>query len=285
MAANLVPVTGYILAVILGGTALYYWRRSTGLYALLVEGANRFEEMRQRGIALEGTLAKSDERYKTHREQTQRLERGIEEAHHKTAELVRRLELKEHETRVVSEKLALQKGHLEKQVIKFQDIARLAEDRERQGTVTLQEQALREQELKLSLSDALRDKGDLEKRFKDADPQEMRKLKRKMAQYDRLYASMKGLKEMADERNRNWEVALRRLSEALLPKVGAHAYTGQEPLGPLVGQALQSIGAQLIDDNELVASGNLHAPTDHDDIQGRDSGAMADEGADTDGIS
>jgi chromosome segregation ATPase len=261
----------------LGGFALYYWRRSTGLYALLVEGANRFEELRQRGTALEAANTKADERYKQHREQAQRLERAIEDARQKTAELTRRLELKEHEARVVSEKLELQKGHLEKQLIKFQDLARIAEDRRMAAEATVQEHVLREQELNLRIKDLDKARGDLERRLADADPAEMRKIKRKIAQFDRLYASMRGLKEMADERNRNWEVALRHLSEALLKKGGAHAYTGKEPIGPLVAQALQSIGAQLIDDNEPDVSEHQQSMAAE-----RDGGTAADEGADSD---
>jgi myosin heavy subunit len=274
---NLLPALGYILAAIAGGFALYYWRRAGGFYDLLVEGANRFEELRQRGQQLESALAKAEARLKQHKETAQSLERAVDETRGQAAELAKKLEAKEHEVRYVAEKLELQKGHLEKQLAKaaeqLQTDGGARQETEARHSAALAETRQRASQRERELSDRLRDvnaklesaekrlaaetasRAVLEKRVSDADPVEMQRLKRKVAQFDRLYSSMKGLREMADERNRNWEVALRKLSAWIIKqRSGGRAGALPEAIGPLVGQALQVIGAQLIDDAEIMAA-------------------------------
>lgn len=258
--------TALVLMFVTATLAVYYWRRSAGLYSLLVEGANRFEEMRQRNATLEQAMEKAEERFKQHRESQARLERAVAEARDKTVELTRRVETKEHETRLVSEKLELQKGHLEKQLAKAEaQIARFDQTRQELEIELMQarqaaeaaeaELTLKERDWRSRQAEADREKVALEKRNKAGDPVEMKRLKRKIAQYDRLYASMKGLREMTEERNRNWEVALRKLSGWIIKENGVPTTDVEtRDIGPLVGQALSAIGAQLIDDNEIPSS-------------------------------
>jgi hypothetical protein len=60
---------------------------------------------------------------------------------------------------------------------------------------------------------------------------------------------MKGLREMTDERNRNWEVALKKMAAYIVnAKHGGKAVMDHKAVGPLVGEALELIGAQLVDD-------------------------------------
>jgi chromosome segregation ATPase len=87
--------------------------------------------------------------------------------------------------------------------------------------------------------------------------QEVKRLKKKVLHLQFLYSTMKGLKEMAEERNTNWEVALRSLSlhtlEQKLTKAprGASAKdNGSKTLGVMVAEALEAIGSQLVDDGE-----------------------------------
>jgi hypothetical protein len=244
MPANIAPALGFVALAITGGLAVYYWRRSAGLYALLVEGANRFEELRHRNAQLEQIQAKAEEKFKQHREAQARLTQSTDEARAQAAELARKLEAKEAETRLISEKLELQKGHLEKQLAKTQEMLRVAEEQRL-------DQMLKEKELQAKLIEAEQHKADVESRAKAMDPAELRKLKRKIAQYDRLYSSMKGLREMSEERNRNWEVALRKLSLWVLADGGeTRPDLAQMPIGPLVAKSMQAIGAQLIDDHD-----------------------------------
>lgn len=73
-------------------------------------------------------------------------------------------------------------------------------------------------------------------------PGEIKRYKSRAARMEQLYTSMKGLREMAEERNSNWEAALRLLAAhingcAPSPGVGTGAF---------VGLALEKIGAHLV---------------------------------------
>lgn len=300
MPSQFIPVIGLVVVTMTGGLALYYWRRSASLYALLVEGANRFEEVRQRSVALEAGIQRSDERLKQQRDLQLELSADLDAAREQAAQATQRLEMKEHEIRVVTEKLELQKGHLERQWLKAQEqLTRLDEERQALGAALEQarreaaaanqtterelaalraEHHLRERDWQSRLKEAERAREAAERHVakvsevkdKNADASaEVRRLKRKVAQYDRLYASMKGLREMSDERNRNWEVALRKLAGHVVGQHGASQHgiskadAAEAPLGPLVGKALQIVGAQLIDDGEGLVGADHYG--DHDD--------------------
>jgi chromosome segregation ATPase len=265
MPAHVIQAIGYIIGVICAGFALYYWRRAVSLYSLLVEGANRFEEIRQRNQLLEKTLTKAEQKFTQHKEQVARLEKGIDESRGRAADLLKKLEAREHEARLNSEKFDLQRNYFEKQMQKFQDQFQSSEDSKKQIEAALEksakqlklqsaaaseEQAIRIKDLELKLRDKETAFTELEAKAKQADPEELRKLRRKIAQYDRLYGSMRGLKEMTEERNRNWEVALKKLSTWILAQRGMSENQMPKAIGPMVAEALQTIGAQLIDDNE-----------------------------------
>lgn len=265
-----------VLTAIAGGVgavmALYFWRKATGLYALLVEGANRFEELRSRSTQLEQALLKTEERVKQGREAQARLERALSESREKGAELLQRFEAKDAEGKISTDKLELQKNFLEKQLLKAQDqlrqseeardgllaernqlaqtIVRAADIQDKAVLAAKEDGKLRERELLLKAREMEAKVDNATKLMNTVDPNEIRKVKRKIAQYDRLYASMKGLREMTEERNRNWEVALKKLSGWIIHEhAGAEARL-PEHIGPLVGRALELIGAQLIDDND-----------------------------------
>lgn len=253
------------------GLTVYFWRKSTGLYALLVEGANRFEDLRARNTKLEQAVLKGEEKVKAHRDTALRLEKAIAESRDKGAELVRKLETKDAESKFISEKLELQKGFLEKQLAKAQEQLRISEEQrdalkverddlqkkhariatesERALQLARQEAQLRERDLITKSRDLEKTVETTKKKFEAVDPIEIKKVRRKIAQYDRLYSSMKGLREMTEERNRNYEVALRKLSAWIVTKTQGNARL-PDGIGPLVGRALEIIGAQLIDDSE-----------------------------------
>lgn len=265
MPANVIQASGYIIGVICAGVGLYYWRRSVSLYSLLVEGANRFEEIRQRNALLEKTLTKAEVKFTQHKEQISRLDRGIDEARSRASELLKKLEAKDHESRLNAEKFDLQRNYFETQLQGFQEklkvgdasrkmlegaLAKSATELKYQSAVVAEEQALMIKDLELKLRDKDAAYNELEIRAKQGDPDEMRKLRRKIAQYDRLYGSMRGLKEMTEERNRNWEVALKKLATHILNERGMREHEIPKMIGPMVAEALQAIGTQLIDDNE-----------------------------------
>lgn len=79
-------------------------------------------------------------------------------------------------------------------------------------------------------------------------PEELRRWQSKVARLEQLYASMKGLREMADERNENWETALRYFAAHILGRSFENSQAAS--IGALVGEALEKIGATLVNDEE-----------------------------------
>lgn len=94
------------------------------------------------------------------------------------------------------------------------------------------------------------------------DTADLESIRRKAAQNEQLFLSMKSLREMAEERNKNWEIALRKLSTWIL--TSSHIAQPKDPvllqssIGPLVGEALERIGCNLldVDDSGDISSSN-----------------------------
>ena len=81
-------------------------------------------------------------------------------------------------------------------------------------------------------------------------PEEMLEFRRKAVHYLKLYNAMKGLREIAEDRNKNWEVALRKLAAHVVQNTSKGRKVMNVEgmgIGPLVGEAMERIGAQLID--------------------------------------
>ena len=79
------------------------------------------------------------------------------------------------------------------------------------------------------------------------------KLKKNLINSSFLYKGMRGLKEMAEERNRNLEVAVRTLSTWVLKQKNIEFDTdSSSPIGPILGEALESIGSCLIEEESAV---------------------------------
>lgn len=279
MALNVSPTVGFVAviwSVIATGSLVYFWLRSSNLYSLLVEGANRFEDLRQRNQSLEAAQKTAEEKLAHHKDSQKRMQDAVDTAREKAGSLAKRLETKENEIRLVTDKLEAQKGHLERELqklrieyenvclekkdlsIKLADIEAKHQVQSTAAQSTFDEKlAAISNELNLSKKNFSK----LEKKFKEVDPAEVRRVKRRIHDYERLYNSMKGLREMADERNRNWETALNKLSHWILTE-GVKQKPEQVPeeIGPLVGMALQAVGSQLIDDNDI----HLDEPVDTD---------------------
>lgn len=275
MAIHVTTALSFAATALASGLAYYYWRRSSGLYALLLEGANRYEELRQRGSQIEATLQKNEQKATKDRENFQKMEKTLHEAHAKNGALVQDLETKNHEVTLVRERLETQRGHLERHLLKItHDLKETTEakgqleqrltgeihelttrlrnvQKDSAQTITaLQvELSLRDKDISLRVKDLEKEKSAVEKRAKLMDPLELKRLKRKLAGYERLYSSMKGLREMTDERNRNWEVALKKLAAYIVGAKHGGKISVPEAIGPLVGEALELIGAQLLDES------------------------------------
>jgi chromosome segregation ATPase len=274
------------------GMALYFWQKRGELYALLMEGSGHFEELRQRAVLAQEGQTEAEAKLKTLREGTTRLKRAVDEARERSTELTRRLEEKEQEARLVTERLESQKAMLERHLERTMEAQKRNEEREAAGATAIAEaqrefaqrasaakaeaerrvaplkSRIEELERALALSDARANKAAAAPQAPavpaavKVEPgsatnivelkEELKRLRRRIAQADRLFAQMRGLKEMVEERSHNWEIALRKLSTWILAERRApEAAKPPEAIGPLVGQALAAIGAQLIDDDEL----------------------------------
>lgn len=79
------------------------------------------------------------------------------------------------------------------------------------------------------------------------DEAQILKLKKHLINSSFLYKGMRGLKEMAEERNQNLEVAVRSLSKWVLEQKHIDFDLSEaQPIGSILGEALESIGQSLI---------------------------------------
>jgi chromosome segregation ATPase len=82
------------------------------------------------------------------------------------------------------------------------------------------------------------------------DPEELETLRRRALKNEQLFHIMRGHREMAEERNRNWESALRKLSTWILTSSSVATRNDPVPsneIGPLVGEALARIGQSIME--------------------------------------
>jgi chromosome segregation ATPase len=270
---------GYLISAVTGALAsgLYiYWQERRNSQTFMMESAGRIDELTRANQSLEHTIHQTREREEGYREEFRLMEREMDKARMQALEYSKQLELRDQHEKVRLEKLNLQKAHLEKELSKHdQKLEGLREEATRwqaeaatmrEKVATMESDRVRPLESKCrQLEDELKQQkrlaSDLEKRLQGADPEETKKAKRRAAQLNRLYISMKGLREIADERNRNWETALEKLSRHILLAKGRQPAQLQTlSVGPLVGSALDAIGEHLVDDAAIVQQGNLNPP-------------------------
>ena len=264
-----------VFAASLGALSLYFWRRSTSLYTLLLEGASRYEEMRRRASALESTNKDQEAKVRDFHQKALAADKNAQEALKRAETLVQELEDKKTEVLYVTDKLERQKGYLEGVVTKqTSELEGLKAERQRlteEMTESQKAWSLKLEHQRRQAQEELRtSQGDLEKvrerlsqlegeqqelakKASEGDPAELKRLKRKTAQYARLYVAMRGLKEMAEERSHNWEVGLLKFATWIIQQnQGSKAVVPKE-IGPCVGLAMKMIGQQLVDDDEHTA--------------------------------
>ena len=105
-----------------------------------------------------------------------------------------------------------------------------------------------------------------QEKLKTADPVILKKAKVKLSHYAHLYKLMRGQKEMAEERNQNWELALRLMSSWILEHIG-QSVQKDDNLGTLVASALEATRlGPLVDDNNGLGfpEDKAHPEKEHD---------------------
>lgn len=98
----------------------------------------------------------------------------------------------------------------------------------------------------------------LEEQIKSADPLALKKAKSRANRNQQLYQIMRGHKEMLEERNTNWELALRILASWVLSSQ-KKSVESPEKLGDLVGGALEAIKSGSLMSDEF---GSVKIPED-----------------------
>lgn len=295
---------GYALTVITGTALIYFWQRSQKLQTLIKEMANRLDVGRKQIHYLEENLARAADKTEKFRENTQKLEQAYDETRAKFTSLqkqfdgqeagfnaeVNRLQLRlEHQTeqvRVMSEQLG-QSDRSRKEAVQAYDKLLGESDNRAQKIEREWQQRTREQE-----NDRIREARETLKQRESelnhlrhelatlkatpaqvATAEEVQDAKRRAAHYEKLYYGMKSLREMSDDRSKNWETALRQFAvyiiETSAKVAGIPATTKREinpnaPLGPLIGEALEIAGGKLVEndgiDMEAIAQKVLSEP-------------------------
>lgn len=266
--ADLIPTLLAMVAVACFVYALVSRRRQLEARALLAEASVRYESVQKLGLQHQQQLKSLQEQFDRLRAQNQQQEKALEESKQKLADRTLEWSKVKAERDEFVQRSALQKEHLNEQVgvltaqlaeavrekkLASDEAVKHAKDSEEKTQKQLEALRVQLRETQQALQTAKRDyqqlKSQTEKAREQASqvkPEELRRYRLKVLRLEQLYTSMKGLREMAEERNKNWETALRYFADHILERPLQADL--QSPLGPLVGAALEKIGARLVED-------------------------------------
>lgn len=263
---------------------LVFWRKTLELAQEVITHKNKL-------TSLESELNRSFEAQKHHKEEgkekvrlSSKLEKDLKQAHDEKKQFLQKLTTIQDEFEAKCESLENQLSHYKQQTesmtTQLLEVEQQKIDRKQKIEAQAQDELKRSQknesELKSSLASLKKQLANLESQHKktlnelqsklevqspeasleaskdkQTQDDELRQVKHKLQQYHHLYQAMRGHKEMLEERNENWEKALRMISSWVLSKE-SHPDSQQElpsNLGTLVGQALEFIRqGPLVDD-------------------------------------
>lgn len=265
-----ISLLGYLLAAIMTVVAFVCWRKAMNFHVLLLESSGRIENLKRKGRQLEGELTKLGEKLEQARSNNSRLEKELQAGKQQLKSDFSRLteentllKEKNHQLDLKSDHLRTQVDALTQQLREADNLAKAAQSKVNQISRETQDQIgasrkrleddLREWQEKFrdlqgkhrSVQNQL---NTLKRKVEEADINRIQDIKRKAVHYESLYKSMRGLREMSDERNKNWETALRMLSAWILRTRNSKTDVNTAALGPMVGEALDIIGERLVHD-------------------------------------
>jgi chromosome segregation ATPase len=270
---ELIPTILGVIVVLLAFYAVITRKNWLEAKALLADTTIRYEAaLQQTQKSEQGTKAQKDLIEKL-RLQAQKAERAADEVKNRSSD--GKLEIVRLKTEYDQsfKKLESNREHLLEQVtvltqqlseavrekkIYSEELSTLTRETEKMGQAM--SESLRNQlgEVKNELAVAKRERSNAQaalEKFKTESglvkPEELKRWQAKVARLEQLYASMKGLREMAEERNENWETALRFFAVHILGQ--SQTGSGDQNIGALVGEALEKIGATLVDDDAEAA--------------------------------
>ena len=239
-----IAVLGFALALMLAVALAVNYKRMLRVKLAFDEAKNRLSKGEKGYDELSKQYAESLHRNEERSTACMNLEQALEANQHKLATYEMQLNKAREETKESVRKLANEKDHWQQQAEALTEQLKEAIEEKRAKARELQKMAGRELEegrhkLKIEeerlQSEAKNLKKELAEKDKEArqlavrvkkledilnkiNPEEIRKTKVKAHRMEQLYNSMKGLREMADERNQNWELALRELAAFIIKK-------------------------------------------------------------------
>ena len=263
MLENAFTLGGYLLCLLMASVAVICWRKAQSFYALLLESSNQIDALKDELKNVDRDRTKAIEKLQQLKDQSQRVEKQLNHQSTKleqdykviesralaAEESVAGLTLKYEHYRSQAEVLTRQLRESDDELKEVQTKLSYVHGKHQEQVDKLKSQWNAEQQmLQKRLFEHQKSEASSRKAASMVDAAELNDAKRKAAHFESLYRAMRGQREMAEERNRNWEVALRKLSQWIITRQGGVREKASENLGPLVGQALEVVGAQLIDD-------------------------------------
>lgn len=247
--------------------AFMYYSRSANLHALVAAASAQSEGAKKSQQRSEYELKQNREKLEETREQLQKTEKSLDDARNRLQQAAqeknelkkvvetkgeqerRQVEHLSEQVKVISEQLAEAVAEKQRMTRERDELANGAESKVKSQLRPLQDEvrALRQQNQDQE-KELKKAKTDVEKAvavLKTVDPSQMKKYKQRLASMEQLIVSMRGLRELAEERSQNYELALRKLSTYILQAPAGKTNTN---LGVLVGEALEKIGGTLVDD-------------------------------------
>ena len=278
---------GYAIALVLAVALAVIYLKGLRLKATLTEATGRLARGQKGYDELSKEYAEIKHKCDDHEEARSQLESSLGELRQRTASLELQLAKTREETKESVRKLANEKEHWEQQAQALTTQLRETIE-EKKAKIKEMEAQVREglqhaqQKQKVpeekSGDEAKKLRSELSEKDKEAkalgsrvkrleevlskvNPEEIRRVKIKAHRMEQLYNSMKGLREMADERNQNWEVALRELAAYIIKKPEVTRDKHNMQIGPLVGEALEIAGVALVHDEHVIDLATGH--TEH----------------------
>lgn len=273
------------------GFAFFSRNRLAQSQAVLADVSSRLEALSKQNKQLEQGLRNAQDNADKYRQQSAQSDKQVDDLKQKLSDRTMEWNKLKSEREDGQKRFLLQREHLDEQVqVLTQQLAEAirekkmvqdenarlqkeGDEKSRQAMEILRQQV---REAHQQTQQVRREKQQLEAqvaRAKDeaprVKPEELLRYKQKVVRLEQLYGSMRGLRELAEERNKNWETALRYFAGHILEKpLDAELQT--QSIGRLVGEALEKIGASLVIETRAeaaaaeaaaVAAAADHSPT------------------------
>lgn len=273
--ADFIPTLASIAALIFLAFAIYTRSRLSQSTALLADAASRLEAVNRQAKQFEQQARQAQEVADKFRQQATQLDKQLEDSRHKLSDRTIEWNKLKTEREDLVERGNRQNEHLKEQVLvlteqlaesirdKKSALAEIGKVQSEGDEKTRQQLEIVRQQFRETnqlLQQNQREKQQLEQqltKIRDESgrvkPEDFMRVKQKLARLEQLYLSMRGLRELAEERNKNWETALRYFAGHVLQKpLDAELQT--QGIGQLVGEALEKIGSSLIIESRAEAA-------------------------------